>query len=100
MDGINGYYTYSRFVAKITFDGIYLPPCTCMKITSKTYSATDKTIKIGSGKSAFEIPNVPFVPKQGTSSSTGLIDLSNDNIRLIQMDERNISKTVPQNILK
>lgn len=63
MDGINGYYTFSRFVAKITFDGIYLPPCTCMKITSKSYNMTDKTIKIGTGKSAFEIPNVPFVPK-------------------------------------
>lgn len=68
MDGINGYYTFSRFVVKLTFEGIYLPPCTCMKITSKTYNMTDKTIKIKSGikngsKTDIEIPNVPFVPK-------------------------------------
>ena len=65
MDGINGYYTFSRFVIKLTFEGIYLPPCTCMKITSKTYNMTNKTIKIknANNKNDIEIPNVPFVPK-------------------------------------
>lgn len=83
MDGINGYYTFARFAAEITFEGIYLPPCTCMKITSKTYNVTDKTIKIGTGKNAIEISNVPYVPKQDLSSMIAMIDLSNDNIRLI-----------------
>lgn len=60
MDGINGYYTYSRFVAKLTFEGIYLPPCSCVKITSKNYDLNTKILKLSS---SLEIPNIAYIPK-------------------------------------
>lgn len=75
MDGINGYYTYSRFVAKITFEGIYLPPCSCVKINSKNYdintkllkltckSATSKSTSSTKEKENIEISNIVYVPK-------------------------------------
>lgn len=82
MDGINGYYTYSRFVAKITFEGVYLPPCSCIKINSKNYDINTKLLKLtckstssktstsktsttksSSAKENIEISNIVYIPK-------------------------------------